>query len=180
MTMHDLLVCVPLLALLIWAAATDLHSRRIPNWLSFTMILSGFGVNAAGLGLTSGWYALFGFLLGFAMPFVLFVIGALRGGDVKLLAGIGAWLGPAGVIKVFLLEAVIGAVIVIAQAVAQGRLRVLMRNSTVLAISMAHARDLGMEHVKATGQSSRSVDRPLPFAVPVLMAMLILLARSWR
>jgi len=37
-------------------------------------------------------------------------------------------------------------------------------------------RDVGLDHTKATGQSCRSVDRPLPYAVPVLVAMIILLA----
>jgi prepilin peptidase CpaA len=106
----------------------------------------------------------------------MFAIGAVGGGDVKLLAGIGAWLGPWAVFQVFCVEAVIGMVIVLAQAAAQGRTQTLLRNSAVLAVNLAHVNDVGLDHVKATGQSSRSVDRPLPYAVPVLIAVLILLA----
>ena len=39
--------------------------------------------------------------------------------------------------------------------------------------------DVGLDHVKATGQSSRSIDRPLPYAVPVFLAVLTLLAWNW-
>ena len=36
-----LLEYAPLLALLVTATVTDLRARRIPNWLSFAMILAG-------------------------------------------------------------------------------------------------------------------------------------------
>ena len=72
------------------------------------------------------------------------------------------------------------AIIVLFQALYQGRGRILMRNSAVLAVNMAHMGDVGLDHVRETGQSSRSIDRPLPYAVPVLVAMAILFARSWR
>jgi hypothetical protein len=48
----------------------------------------------------------------------------------------------------------------------------------VLAVNLAHVKDVGLDHVKATGVSSRSIDRPIPYAVPVLAAVLILMARS--
>jgi prepilin peptidase CpaA len=100
------------------------------------------------------------------------------GGDVKLLAGLGAWFGPVAVFQIFVLEALLGAILVIAQATATGRMKVLLRNSAVLAVNLAHVKDVGLDHVKATGVSSRSIDRPIPYAVPVLAAVLILMARS--
>ena len=177
---HGLLVCAPLLALLIVAAASDLRSRRIPNWLTFTMILSGIVVNVATLGPTTFGQAIFGFLAGFALMLMLYLLGAVAGGDVKMMVGIGAWLGPEAVLKVFLVQALVGAVIVMTQAIAQRRGRILIRNSAVLAMNLAHVGDVGVNHVRDTGQASRSVDRPLPYAVPVLIAVMILLARSWR
>jgi prepilin peptidase CpaA len=179
-TTHHLLLCLPGLAMLAIAAATDLHGRRIPNWLTFTMILSGIAVNFAALGPITALQSLLGFAAGFALMFVLFALGALRGGDVKLMAGLGAWMGSEVVLKVFIIQAVIGAVIVLAQAIAQRRGRILVRNSAVLAMNLAHVGDVGIEHVKATGQASRSIDKPLPYAVPVLIAMMVLIARSWR
>jgi prepilin peptidase CpaA len=119
--------------------------------------------------------SLLGLLLGFAIPLVLFIMGALGGGDVKLLAAVGAWLGPVLVFKVILAAAVVGLVIVLVQATTQGRLRTLFRNSTVLTVNMVNMDVVGMETVTATGKSCRSVDRPLPYAVPVLVAVLLIL-----
>jgi prepilin peptidase CpaA len=181
MSTYGLLMAAPAVAMLLIAAATDLRDRRIPNWLTFSLILSGVAQSIAFPGVvTTPWESLGGFGVGFALTFALFAMGAVGGGDVKLLAGLGAWFGPLAAFQLFCVEAVVGMVIVLAQAAAQGRTRTLLRNSAVLAVNLAHVGDVGVAHVKATGQSSRSVERPLPYAVPVLVALLILLAANWR
>jgi prepilin peptidase CpaA len=114
-----------------------------------------------------------GLLVGFAIPFALFALGALGGGDVKLLAGIGAWLGAVAVMKVFIVAAIVGLIIVLVQCAWQGRLLMLFRNSAVLAINLVHIQQVGVKHVSETGNSFRSVDRPLPYAVPVLIATIL-------
>jgi prepilin peptidase CpaA len=167
-----LLWMIPLLGMLLWAAVEDSRTRRIRNWLTFSMILSGFLQTFLPINhLTPGESAL-GFVVGFALPFALFVLGAVGGGDVKLLAGVGAWVGAVAVFKIFCAEAIVGMLIVLTQATIQGRLRPLARNSAMLAVHLIHVDQVGLEHTKLTGQSSRSVDRPLPFAVPVLIAVI--------
>jgi prepilin peptidase CpaA len=176
MSSYQLTMLAPMLALLVWAAAVDLRSRRIPNWLTLTLVVSGLlqslifhshiTVSEAGLGL----------LVGLGLTFLPFALGAMGGGDVKLMAGVGAWLGAMAVFQVFLVAAVVGLVIVLAQCSQQGRLAVLLRNSSVLVFSIMHLNELGVEHVSETGKASRSVDRPLPYAVPVLAAVLLLIA----
>jgi prepilin peptidase CpaA len=125
---------------------------------------SGLGNSAAGL------------FVGGAMGFALFAISALGGGDVKLLAGIGAWLGPKGVFLIFIAEAVVGLVIVLVQATAQGRVRTLFRNSALIAAGFAYASETGLEHAVESGRSMKSVSRPLPYAVPTLVATVLVLA----
>jgi len=84
-----------LTAALVVLAVYDLRTRRLPNWLTFP--LWGAGLLVRGLeGQLST--ALWGTLLGFVPFFVLFALGAMGAGDVKLLAGLGAWLGPAGLL----------------------------------------------------------------------------------
>jgi prepilin peptidase CpaA len=180
MDTYGMLMAAPALALLVWAAAEDLRSRRIPNWLSFSLILGGIGQSVAFGVVSTPTTALLGFLVGFGLTVVLFVLGALGGGDVKLLAGVGAWFGPHAAVATFAIAAIVGAVMVLSQALAQGRMKVLCRNTAVLAVNLAHVGDVGLDHAKATGQSCRSVDRPLPYAVPVLIAVAVLVARSWR
>src|SRR5205809_4114311 len=126
MTTHALLICAPLLAGVGLAAVIDFRERRIPNWITFTLILSGLILSISGAGMASFGQSCLGLLVGFVLTLILFLLGALGGGDVKLLAGIGAWLGPEAALKVFALEAIIGLVIVLAQALHQRRMRTLL------------------------------------------------------
>jgi prepilin peptidase CpaA len=173
-------MAAPALMLLVWAAVSDWRTRLIPNWLTFSLLLSGIVQSFTSHGLTTPVGSLLGLLTGLALTFPMFAINALQAGDVKLLSGIGAWFGPQAAFACFCVEGVVGMILVLAQAAAQGRLRVLFRNSAVVAINLAHVREVGVDHAKATGESCRSVDRPLPYAVPVLIAMTLLMARSWK
>jgi prepilin peptidase CpaA len=164
---------LPMLALLAWAAVQDVRTRRIRNWLTLSLAGAGLLISFVPHGGISPPQALLGLLVGFAVPFVLFALGALGGGDVKLLAAIGAWVGPADVLKIFIVAAIVGLVIVLIQCAAQGKLFALFRNSAVLTMNLMHVTELGTKHVAETGQACRSIDRPLPYAVPLLAGTLI-------
>jgi prepilin peptidase CpaA len=166
----------PLIAGLIAAAATDIQWRRIPNWLTLSLMTAGLARAAWMHGWTGIGNAGAGLLVGGGLGFVLFAISALGGGDVKLLAAIGSWLGPKGVFLVFIAEAVVGLVIVLVQATAQGRVRTLFRNSALIAAGFAYASETGLEHAVESGRSMKSVSRPLPYAVPTLVATVLVLA----
>jgi prepilin peptidase CpaA len=174
---HGLLKYAPLLLLLSWAAAVDWRTRRIPNWLTLLLIVGGIAQSfCAGRLLTPG-QSLLGILAGASLPLVLFAIGAVGGGDVKLMAGIGAWIGPLPALAVILLEKVIGLIIVLSQAAWHGRTRVLLRNSAVVTLNILYVREVGLQHATQTGKACRSVDRPLPFAIPALVAVLVVVIR---
>ena len=176
---HDFLRCAPLLVLMTVAAFIDLRERRIPNWLNLLMILSGIVQSCFATRLVGPGMSVLGLFAGAAIPFILFAIGALGAGDVKLMAGVGAWVGPMPALMVFVVEKVVGLIIVLVQAAVQGRTQLLFRNSALVAINLFHVREVGIEHVSATGRSARSIDRPLPYAVPALIAVLIVLAMKW-
>lgn len=166
---------MPLLFLLAWAAVQDVRTRKIRNWLTLSLAWSGLLGAMLAVGPIGPTQSVMGLLAGFALPFVLFAIGALGGGDVKLLAGVGAWLGPVGVLAVFLLASIVGLVLVLTQSLLQGRVTVLFRNSAVLLLNIRHVGELGTDHLRETGLDARSIDRPLPYAVPVLAGTLIAL-----
>jgi len=172
---HSLLLFAPLLAALAWAALYDILYRRIRNELTFSLLLCGLIQSFFTLHTVGPWYAFGGFAIGFGLTFVLFVMGAIGAGDVKLLAAIGAWVGPVPIFLIFAAEAIIGLVIVLYQSARQKRLALLVRNSAVLAINVYHAQQVGLDHISDTGQQSRSIDRPLPYAVPVLAATVLVL-----
>lgn len=81
-------------ALLVVAAVGDLLTFRIPNWVS--LALAGLFVVAGALA-GIGWEA-FGFHLALAAGLLLlgmglFALNLLGGGDAKLLAAVGLWMG---------------------------------------------------------------------------------------
>jgi prepilin peptidase CpaA len=184
MSTGALLMCMPMLALLAWAALIDLRDRRIPNWLTVSLALAGLAQSFTWAHTVTPGTAALGFATGFGITFILFGLGALGGGDVKLLAGLGAWLGPKPTLLVFGAAAVIGMVIVLAQAARRGRLTRLFQNSAVIAtnlvltgdgIDSAQASEMG--HACSGGVGS---DKPLPYAVPVFVAAALLMLLTSR
>jgi len=96
------------------AAFDDLRRNAVSNWITVVALLAGLlyqGIRHgwAGLGL-----ALAGALLGFAVFLVFYWLGAMGGGDVKLMAAFGALLGPSGILLAALLAAPIGALFAVA------------------------------------------------------------------
>lgn len=159
---------VLLIALCTTAAVIDWRFRRIPNWLNLVMAIAGIGLSIQGVtGVTVG-MSILGLFAGFLLLFPAFALGAMGGGDVKMLAAVGAWAGPLGVLIVLIAATVAGAAIAIGQAIYSGKLSALLHNSGVLMLNLAHARSVGAEHIEQTGKSFRSIDRPLPYAVAIL------------
>lgn len=78
----------------IMAIVTDLKSRRIPNALSLAAILCGFVINGYYAHLDGLLLASFGFVLAFIILFPIFIVRVLGAGDIKLMMGIGALMGP--------------------------------------------------------------------------------------
>jgi prepilin peptidase CpaA len=170
-----LIVWAPLICTLALAAVIDARQRRIPNWLTFGLMAAGLG-RAALLGPQDFGHAMLGIVVGGAIPLVMYMISAMGGGDVKLLAAIGAWVGPGPAILIIMVQAVLGLVIVITQALSQRRTGVLLRNSALIVANFAGASELGLQNAVDTGKSCQAIKRPLPFAVPVFFATLIVLS----
>jgi prepilin peptidase CpaA len=93
----------PVLIVVAVASFTDLRTRRIPNWLVFPFLLAGVVVSPLrhdwqGGSHGFGWHGLGQSLAGFALALLIngipFLMGWTGGGDVKLFAAIGAWVGP--------------------------------------------------------------------------------------
>ena len=78
------------------AAGFDLASRRVPNRLTVGLLALGILVRAAGGGVTAAGWGVAGAAAGLAWLLLPFARGWMGGGDVKLAAAIGAWLGPMG------------------------------------------------------------------------------------
>src|SRR5262249_7833100 len=77
------------------AVVTDVRGGRIPNALTFGGALVALGYGWATDGLQGFGMSAAGWLAGAALFFPFFALGGMGAGDVKLLAAMGAWLGPA-------------------------------------------------------------------------------------
>jgi prepilin peptidase CpaA len=113
------------------ACAFDLHSRRIPNLLTLGAALAAF-VLAAAHGLPAFQSTVIGWLIGLALWVPVYALGGMGAGDVKLIAAIGAWLGPLGAVHAALYSAMVGAVMAIILALAHGYMREALANIRLL------------------------------------------------
>ncbi|HTQ38689.1 MAG TPA: prepilin peptidase [Pirellulales bacterium] len=104
---------------LVVAAVIDGWQLRVPNWLTFPMILSGWVFGAV----TAGWAgigeSLLGTAVGLALLLPAYAIGGMGAGDVKLLAGVGAWVGATTTFYAFCVSALIGGAIALAMVLLQ-------------------------------------------------------------
>jgi prepilin peptidase CpaA len=107
---------------LLAATVIDLRTRRIPNALTATMAGTGLGLAATGFSGVSPLAAALGFVFGFLLMLPGHALGATGAGDVKLMAAVGAIVGPALVLKAFLFTAVAGGVLAVAVALRRRRL----------------------------------------------------------
>lgn len=96
------------------AVICDLRNRQIPDTLSVCLL--GLSFLATGFRLHNvGWIDLaFGLCTGFGVGLALFAAGGLGGGDVKLLASLGAVLGWKGALGVMFYMAIAGALMAFA------------------------------------------------------------------
>src|SRR5215204_6262922 len=85
---------IPVLAIAAAACITDITSRRIPNMLTFGAAAGAVIVRGTLFGSAGVIDAAAGWLTGFLILFPLFFVRGLGAGDVKLVAALGAWVGP--------------------------------------------------------------------------------------
>ncbi len=98
------------LAIGLAASGEDLWRRNISNWIPATALAGALVVQT----MNGGWHGLgqwfLGAACGFSVFLIFFLLGGMGGGDVKLMAGFGALLGPGRLVEAALLTAGIGGI----------------------------------------------------------------------
>lgn len=170
MSAYLLALHAPLLVLCAIAATTDLRQRRIPNWLTLSLLLSGL-IQAAWLGQPASLYqSLIGVGIALLAGIIMLGLNAFGGGDVKLLLGIGAWLGWQAALVVLGGATVVAMAMAIGQALWFGKAQVLARNTAVLALEWANC---GPAPVDDSVHEAQGDQRVLPYGFAVFIAVLI-------
>ena len=150
-------------ALVVLASITDVRTRRIPNVLTCGAAIAAllFHVGTAGTsGLTT---SIGGWMLGAALFFPVFALRGMGAGDVKLLAAVGAWLGPLPVAWVALVTTIAGGVVALVVSLAHGYLRTAVTNLLML---LMHWRISGIQPLPAVTLEGGRGPR-LAYAVPI-------------
>jgi prepilin peptidase CpaA len=95
------------------AAVIDIRTRRVPNWLTLLVALVGILLATTGVSGVSVGASLAGIAVGFLLMLPGHAFGGLGAGDVKLLAAVGALLGPWPIARAFLYTAIAGGALAI-------------------------------------------------------------------
>jgi prepilin peptidase CpaA len=151
------------------AAVCDVRTRRIPNALTFGAAAAALVAAACTGGFAAGQTSAAGWLLGLAIWLPIYALGGMGAGDVKLMAAIGAWLGPGSVLYAAIYTAIAGAVMAAAVAVMHRCVRQTFDNISLLVL---HWRVAGFApHAQLTLDTAASPR--LAYAVPILVGTLM-------
>jgi prepilin peptidase CpaA len=102
-------------------AATDVRTRRIPNWLTYSGTVAALLARVGRSGWSGLETGLAGALVAGTAFCVVFLVGGMGGGDVKLMAGVGAWLGPAHALVTLIATSIAGGILALAYVVISRR-----------------------------------------------------------
>ncbi len=162
------------------AAVIDGWKLKVPNWLTFPLILSGWGL---GLCHNFGWFegtggggfgaALVGTLTGFALLLPVYAIGGMGAGDVKMQMGFGSWVGAFFglgqgfwiILWSFCAATIIGGVIALAMIFIRGQLRRNLENTREIVGDLFTAG--GVEAVAEKAAQRKPRLQLLPYGIPL-------------
>ena len=154
-------------ALAAYAALSDLHTRRVSNRTNLLILGSGLAAQLSVAGTPGLATGLLGVLLGLGILIVPFSKRWVGGGDVKLLAASGAWLGPVGIACAATFGLALGG----AWAIALLARRPALRREVIANLGLAAVT------VSAPQVERRSNSEVIPLAVPLAAACVAVLLK---
>ncbi|MFH1719048.1 MAG: A24 family peptidase [Planctomycetota bacterium] len=165
------------------AALGDVRERRIPNALTFPLLIVGL-IWAGWFGGLAGFGEAVGACLLLGVPYVLLFIFAGGGaGDAKLMGAIGAWLGFKQSVVVLLCVAVVGGVLAIARAAANRRLKQVLTNVLIsfytFLACVAGGRRLKVADERTDNDAGQSGGIEMPYGVAICAGVCAAAAVIW-
>jgi len=152
----------------------DVRTRHIPNAVTFggAAVALAFAATQGGVSgvLASG----LGWITGLALFLPFFALGGMGAGDVKLIACLGAWLGPGVTVWVALYASMFGGVMALGTALATGYLRQALSNTYLLVMFWKTS---GLQPLPELTLGQARGPR-LPYALPIAAGAIA--AMWWR
>ena len=115
----------------------DLRVRRIPNWISVTGTLLGLGLNTYFENLHGTLIAAGGLLVALCIYVPLYALKGMGAGDVKLMAAIGAIVGPENWFDIFIATALLGGAASLTLVLLRRKMGQTMQNLSVIVAQLA-------------------------------------------
>jgi len=176
---------------MVLAAVIDGWAFKVPNWLTLSLVLSGWVLgllHTAGVPLDAGQGGIGAALLctaiGFALLFPLLAIVGMGQGDVKMLMGFGSWVGAyfGGqeavliLIWAFALGAIVGGACGIVMMVCRRKFKKNLSNFREIAVDLKVLATAGPTAAAARSSSRRPGWDRLPYGIPLCVGFLGYLA----
>jgi len=154
------------------AGWTDLHSRRIPNWLTVPGLLIGIVANSV----LGGWSGLKTSLLGIGLAFALLVpfwlLRSLGGGDLKFGAALGAYTGPGRLIDILIISVFVAGVMALALVIYKRRFLETLWNIGHILVSLVTFRLPG-SHVTLDNPNAVTIPKGVALALSVVLYLVL-------
>lgn len=171
---------------MIVAAVIDGFELKVPNWITYPMVFSGwiFSAVAASYGGFSWlegltWYQALGYsmlgtLVGLLLLLPAYAIGGMGAGDVKLMMGLGAWMHTTVTLYSFALGAIIGGVIAIAMIVHKRGIKKHTNQATSIIREIVNVRD--PVKLSESAKKRKPTMELLPYGIPLTIGAILYFA----
>lgn len=150
---------------LIVGSVIDAIELKVPNWLTYPFILSGWIYATCAFGWQGLLWSLLGTGVAMACLLPMYAIGGMGAGDVKLLAGVGAWLSIQHTVWGFVVGVFVGAAMGIAMALVSGQWKHHYRQFFVIVREIITIRN--PERLSEIAAERKPRMRLLPYGVPL-------------
>lgn len=172
-------VLIAVAVLMIVGAVIDGWKLKVPNWLTFSMILSGWLAWAC-VGWSELGLSVLGAFTAGALLIAPYAIGGMGAGDVKLYAGFGGWVVPLPwfgfehLLWAFAASAIVGALMAAFMIWRRQSLYLNLENARAIAADWRSSSSLGEIADKARARKPSLM--LLPYGVPLTVGSLLYIA----
>lgn len=146
--MSQLVPQISLIAVLLTAVTTDLRSYSIPNWLTLPAMACGLLTHTLINGTGGLVVSLEGLGLGLGLFLIFYLMGGMGAGDVKLMAAVGSFLGPRGVLYAAMLTGLLGGLYAVAAMASCWGVRATVQQAVTMLTTLSFPQEVALSATK--------------------------------